>query len=116
MIGLFNRFSIRTKVIATSTAVVICIIALGVVSIQRLNAVNSVTTDIGSSLLPSTRSLGDLAYHTMRFRQLEASIGLAQDAEARASEEAKATGVRADADRTIKAYMPYVAPGKEADL
>jgi methyl-accepting chemotaxis protein len=52
----------------------------------------------------------------MRVRQLQASIGLAQDAETRTSEEAKATAVQADADRTIKAYMPYVSPGKEADL
>jgi methyl-accepting chemotaxis protein len=116
MLGLLNRISIPTKVVGASAAVVICIIGLGILSIQRLNAVTATATDLGSSLLPSEKILGDIAYHTMRFRQLEASFGLAQGADARAAEEAKATGVRADADRAINAYMPYVAPGKEAEL
>src|SRR6516164_4201104 len=96
--------SIRTKIIAAFVVVLGCTVALGLFATQRLGAVNDASAEIRQDYLPSTRVLGEIAYHTMRFRQLEATAGLAPDATARSAEEASLRRVQEDAAKTFTAY------------
>jgi HAMP domain-containing protein len=108
--------SIRAKIIGAFAMVLGCTIALGLFATQRLNAVNEASAQIRQDYLPSTRILGEIAYHTMRFRQLEATAGLAPDAEARGAEEVSMRRVQEQGAKAFEAYEPLVSGGEERRL
>src|SRR4029077_21184891 len=91
-------------------------IALGLFATQRLDAVNEASAQIRHDYLPSTRILGEIAYHTMRFRQLEATAGLAPDAAARGAEEVSMRPVQEEGSKAFEAYWPLVSGDEERQL
>jgi methyl-accepting chemotaxis protein len=107
-----NAIGIRFKVILAFAVLLCCTIGLGVFALQRLDGVNRAAADIRDNALPATRVLGELAYHTMRFRQLEATYALAPDAAAKAQEVASMHAVGARAAKSLEAFDPLVAPGE----
>jgi methyl-accepting chemotaxis protein len=111
MSGIFSRFSIRNKLIIAFAVVLCCTTGLGVFALQRLDGVNSAAAAIRDKALPATRILGELAYHTMRFRQIEATYALAPDAEAKAKEAATMHTIGELAAKALQAFEPLVAPG-----
>jgi len=104
--------SIRLKVILAFGVVLCCTTGLGVFALQRLDGVNRASADILNNALPATRVLGELAYHTMRFRQLEATYELALDAEAQAKEMASMRTVGEQAAKALQAFEPLAAQGE----
>ncbi len=111
MLHAVTAISIRLKVILAFAVVLGCTIGLGVFALQRLDGVNRAAAAIRDTSLPATRVLGELAYHTMRFRQLEATYALAPDAAAKAQEAASMRAVGAQAAKALEAFEPLVAPG-----
>jgi methyl-accepting chemotaxis protein len=71
------HLSIRSKIIAGFTAVLICTIGLGLFSTQRLDAVNGSAQDIKDNYLPGTRILGRMAQVSERLRSNRGSLLLA---------------------------------------
>jgi methyl-accepting chemotaxis protein len=114
--GMLEKISIRAKIIAAFAVVLGSTIALGLFAGQRLDALDKASGEIRRDYLPSTRVLGEIAYNTMRFRQLEATDGLAPDAEARAGEEASLHRVQEQTRKTFEAYWPLVSGGEEQQL
>jgi methyl-accepting chemotaxis protein len=108
----YAAISIRLKVILAFAVVFCCTTGLGVFALQRLDGVNHAAAEIRDTALPATRVLGELAYHTMRFRQLEATYALAPDAEAKAKEAASMHTVGEQAAKALQAFEPLVAPGE----
>ena len=108
--------SIRAKIIGAFALVLGCTIALGLFATQRLDAVNEASALIRHDYLPSTRILGEIAYHTMRFRQLEATAGLAPDAAARGAEEVGMRRVQEEGAKAFEAYWPLVSGDEERQL
>jgi methyl-accepting chemotaxis protein len=108
--------SIRAKIIGAFALVLGCTIALGLFATQRLDAVNEASAQIRHDYLPSTRILGEIAYHTMRFRQLEATAGLAPDAAARGAEEVSMRRVQEEGAKAFEAYWPLVSGDEERQL
>lgn len=104
MSNVFAHITIRNKLNVAFAAVLICAAGLGLFSIVRLDAVNAAARVVGNTYLVRTRLLGQLAYHTMRFRQLEATAALAPDAAARAQEEVTMGKVRAQVDQVRQGY------------
>src|SRR6185503_21208405 len=82
------RLSVRSKIIAGFTAVLLCTIALGLFSSQRLNDVNANAQSIKDDYLPSTRILGRLAQVSERLRSNRGSLLLASTPAQRAQYEA----------------------------
>jgi methyl-accepting chemotaxis protein len=107
-----TAISIRLKVILAFTIVLCCTAGLGLFALERLGGVNRAAADIRDHAIPATRILGELAYHTMRFRQLEATYALAPDAEAKAKEAASMRTVGEQAARALRDFGPLVAPGE----
>jgi len=103
--------------LAAFAAVLCCTTSLGLFAAQRLGAVNSAAAEIREGYLPSTRILGEIAYHTMRFRQLEATSALAADAEARTKEEAAMRKVEEKGERAFASYEPlgHAGEGRRLD-
>ena len=113
MSDIFSPISIRLKVVLAFALVLLCTIGLGVFALQRLDGVNLAAAEIRDNSLPSTRILGDLAYHTMRFRQLEVSRVAAPDAAAKAEEAAKMRQVGEQAAKSIRDFEPLVGRDEE---
>ncbi len=105
MSHLLVHISIRSKVIAAFTAVLCCTLGLGLFAVQRLTAVNMAAGTIRDAALPTTRVLGEVAYHTMRLRQLEATYALAPDAAARMQEATSIRNVGTQAKQALEALQ-----------
>jgi methyl-accepting chemotaxis protein len=111
-----TSISIRLKVVLAFAVVLLCTIGLGVFALQRLDGVNNAASSIRNDSLATTRVLGDLAYHTMRLRQLEAARVLAPDAAAKVEETAKMRQVSEQAAKTIQDFEHFVGAGEERRL
>jgi len=72
-----ENWSIRTKVAVAFGFVLAVTVSLGLVSLQRMSAVNDAAADIRDNWLLGTRLLGDYAFNAMRYRQIEDAAGLA---------------------------------------
>jgi methyl-accepting chemotaxis protein len=116
MSHLFATISIRLKVILAFSLVLLCTIGLGVFAIQRLGGVNDVAAEIRENSLPSTRILGEFAYHTMRFRQLEATWIVSPDAAAKEQEASSMRRVGEQATKALQTFMPLVVEVQERQL
>ncbi len=109
---MLSNVAIRTKIVGSFVAVLICTIGLGVFALQRLGAMDSASNVIRSSTLPETRVLFDIAFQTMRYRQLEADVALAPDPDARHGDEVTLAEVEIAAARAFDAYG---GPTRQAD-
>jgi len=116
MLSSLNNLSIRNKVTLAFAIVCVVVISLGLFAMQRLDSVNRAAADIRDSALPKTRVLGELAYHTMRFRQLEATRALAPDTATKAQEAAGMHRVGEQAAKAIQDFEPLVVQGEESRL
>ncbi len=110
---LSTRTTIRRKVVLAFAAVLGCAVGLGLFAVQRLNTVNDAAATVSSTYLVRTRLLGQLSYHTMRFRQLEATTALAPDAAARGQEEATMAKVRRQVDQDRQDYEVIAGVGDD---
>jgi methyl-accepting chemotaxis protein len=113
---MFDRLSVRNKLVVVLLVLLVGSASLGLFAVQRLNLVVASGAEIADNQLPSTRILGEFAYHTMRFRQLEATSVLAPDAAARAQEQAQLARVRDQANQALQEYEPLIGPAQERRL
>ena len=111
-----SNWTIRSKVVAAFGLALAVTIALGLLSMQSLRGVNDVAADIRDNWLPATRVLGDFAFNTIRYRQIEAAAALASTDEGRAKETATLAAVREASAKGWKEYEPLIAPGEEQRL
>lgn len=102
----FVNWSIATKVTVAFAFTLALTVVLGVLSIERLGGVNDAAAEIRDKWLPATRELGDFAFNTIRYRQLEAAAILAPNDEARAKEFATMRAVVDHAAEDWRAYLP----------
>jgi methyl-accepting chemotaxis protein len=112
----FENLSIRSKVMSAFATILVITTILGLFSINRLSAVNDTTTALASNYLVASDALGDLAYNTTRYRQLQASHLLASSPQAKAKE---AETMRSTVELATKAweqYSPTVDAGVERTL
>lgn len=111
-----NNVKISNKVAGAFGFVLLITLALGLFATARLSAVNDSAADMRDNWLPATRSLGDFAFHRMRFRQIEAAQILAPSAEDMAKEEKTLQQIIASADQAWRAYTPTITPGEEQKI
>ncbi len=101
---MLSNVAIRTKIVGSFVAVLVCTIGLGLFALQRLGAMDRASTVIRSSTLPEARVLFDIAFQTMRYRQLEADTALAPDLDARHGDEVVLAEVEAAAGKAFDTY------------
>ena len=111
-----SNWLIRTKVIAAFALVLAVTLTLGLTAMHGLSGVNGAATDIRDNWLPGTRVLGDIAFNTMRFRQIQATLILASTDEARAKEAATLNTMLDTIAKGLKEYEPLITPGEERRL
>lgn len=116
MVRLFNRISIRGKVIAGFALVLACSTTVGLVAVQQLSAVNAEAADLRDNWLPSVSSLGLIAQNGERYRALQAGM-VALTAPAQAADNVQRLTAILDAyNKAWAAYEPLITPGKESAL
>jgi methyl-accepting chemotaxis protein len=112
MLRLLNDIRVRTKIVIAFVLILCCATGLGLFAIQRLATVNAASAAIREEWLPQTRILGELAYHVMRYRQLEATAALAPPG-AKQAEAREIQAERALVDKAIATYTPFVSTDEE---
>ncbi len=101
---MLSNVAIRNKIVGGFAAVLVCTIGLGLFALQRLGVMDHTSAVIRGVALPRTRGLDDIAYQTMRYRQLEADAALAPDPDARHGDEAALARAGDAAGRAFAAY------------
>jgi methyl-accepting chemotaxis protein len=67
---MLSRFSIRAKLIAVTASMFIAVIAMGLLAVRQMQAINANAVDIQTNWLPSVRVLGDLRAGTITYRNV----------------------------------------------
>ncbi len=101
---MLSNVAMRTKIVGGFAAVLVCTVVLGLFALQRLGVMDHTSAVIGSVALPRTRGLDDIAYQTMRYRQLEADAALAPDPDSRHGDEAALARAGDAAETAFVAY------------
>ena len=112
----FDRFSIRTKVLTAFGLVLLAMVGLGLLSMNRMGALNDAAAEIRDDYLPSTRVLGLIRFDMMRFRQIEATHMLVAAPDAKAREAATMATLKTELVDLHRQYDPLITPGKERAL
>ncbi|WP_458757211.1 methyl-accepting chemotaxis protein [Afipia sp. TerB] len=84
---MLSKFSIRAKLIAVISFLLVTMIALGLVAINRMQTLNTNATDIQSNWLPSVRLLGDLRTGVTSYRSVLREHMLVETEDEKAAQE-----------------------------
>jgi methyl-accepting chemotaxis protein len=94
---MFSKFSIRTKLIALVSVLLIAPISLGAFAIYEMRAINESAQDIQTTWLPSIRQISELRVQAARYRAILRDHILITD-------EKKKAGINKALDDRVKAY------------
>jgi methyl-accepting chemotaxis protein len=106
----FQNLTIRSKVMTAFASILIITTILGVFAINRLSAVNDNAVTLSSNYLVASDALGDVAYSSMRYRQLQSAHLLDPTPETKAKE---SETMREMAEAITKGWETY-APTEDA--
>lgn len=67
---MLSKFSIRAKLIAVTASMFIAVIAMGLLALRQMQAINANAVDIQTNWLPSVRALGDLRAGVITYRNV----------------------------------------------
>ena len=112
----FQNLTIRSKIMTAFSVILAVTVLLGTFSITRLSAVNDNTQSVATNYLVAIDGLGDFSYGVIRYRQLQASVMLASDAEGKKSEEKKMAEALDQASQGWEKYNATVDAGYERGL
>jgi methyl-accepting chemotaxis protein len=108
-----DNLSIKAKMIAAFAVLLVVTVALGLLAVQRLAAINASARDLRDNWLVATRALGDFKYQTMRYRQLQAAHILSATDDEAAKELATMGQVVDAAGKAWSRYEKTLSPGEE---
>ena len=113
---MLSRFSIRTKLVALVSFLLISLTAMGAFAIIEMRAINASAQDIKTSWLPSVRLVGELRTQSARYRAVLRDY-LTEPDEAFMADIQRNLDARAkDYDTANKAYEPLISSPQEAAL
>jgi methyl-accepting chemotaxis protein len=107
------KLSIRAKVIAALSLLLVAMAAMGVFAIMQMQAIDANAKDIQTNWLPSIRLLGELRANTITYRVVVRSHLLAPDAAGKAGAEKIMDGLVQTIDKTRKDYEAYITSAEE---
>ncbi len=113
---MLSRLSIRTKLIALVSLLLIALTAMGAFAVIEMRAINASAQDIKTSWLPSVRLVGELRTQSARYRAVLRDY-LTEPDEAFMADIQRNLDARAkDYDTANKAYEPLISSPEEAAL
>jgi methyl-accepting chemotaxis protein len=112
----FQNLSIRSKVMTAFASVLVITAILGMFAINRLSAVNDNAVALSGNYLVASKALGDVAYNSMRYRQLQGAYVLAATKDGKAKEAATMATAAGEVIKGWNAYSPTIDQGVETAL
>ncbi|MFC0241402.1 methyl-accepting chemotaxis protein [Rhodopseudomonas telluris] len=100
---MFDRLSIRAKIMSVLASLLILMMGLGVVAILKMQSINAHTDDIAVNWMPSVRALGDLRATGITYRTVIRQHLLSFSAEDKQA-----------VDKTVEAVKTRVADARSA--
>ena len=112
---MLKRFTIRFRVIAAITVLLLATVGLGLFSWNRLSQINDETSAVAVNWLPATQAIGSLSEDFERFRLFQ-SMALLETGSARERFLEKSRTARSEIDQDLKDYRPTIVAGEETKL
>jgi methyl-accepting chemotaxis protein len=113
---MLSRLSIRTKLVALVSLLLVALTAMGLFAIIEMRAINASAQDIKTSWLPSVRLLGELRTQSARYRAVLRDYLTEPDEKFMADIQRNLDARAKDYDTANKAYEPLVSSPEEAVL
>ena len=113
---MLSRLSIRTKLIALVSLLLIALAAMGAFAIVEMRAINASAQDIKTSWLPSVRLVGELRTQSARYRAVLRDYLTEPDEKFMADIQRNLDARAKDYETANKAYEPLISSPEEAAL
>ncbi|HEX7881561.1 MAG TPA: methyl-accepting chemotaxis protein [Afipia sp.] len=113
---MLSRLSIRTKLVALVSLLLVALTAMGVFAIVEMRAINASAQDIKTSWLPSVRLIGELRTQSARYRAVLRDYLTDPDETFMADIQRNLDARARDYDTANKAYEPLISSPQEAAL
>lgn len=113
---MLSRLSIRTKLIALVSLLLIALTAMGAFAVIEMRAINAAAQDIKTSWLPSIRLVGELRTQSARYRAVLRDYLTEPDETFMADIQRNLDARAKDYDTANKAYEPLISSPEEAAL
>ncbi|HEX7790587.1 MAG TPA: methyl-accepting chemotaxis protein [Afipia sp.] len=113
---MLSRLSIRTKLVALVSLLLVALTAMGLFAIVEMRAINAAAQDIKTSWLPSVRLVGELRTQSARYRAVLRDYLTEPDDKFMADIQRNLDARAKDYDTANKAYEPLVSSPAEAAL
>ncbi len=111
-----SKLSIRIKIAAVITFMLIVMSGLGVLTVRSMGAINEHTVEIATSWLPSVHVLGDLRADINLYRVGLRAHVMAETAEEKDAAGKRLAGILESIGRDRKAYEPLITSPQERAL
>jgi methyl-accepting chemotaxis protein len=113
---MFAKLSIRSKIIALVSFLLVAIAGMGFLAVQEMRAMNANTVDIATNWMPSVKILGDLRSGVITYRNVVREHMLAETLEEKLASEKTLAGV-VDANQKLRnTYEPMIVSAEERAL
>ncbi len=113
---MLSRLSIRTKLVALVSILLVALTAMGLFAIVEMRAINASAQDIKTSWLPSVRLLGELRTQSARYRAVLRDYLTEPDEKFMADIQRNLDARAKDYETANKAYEPLISSPQEAAL
>ncbi|MDO8978739.1 MAG: MCP four helix bundle domain-containing protein [Afipia sp.] len=113
---MLSRLSIRTKLIALVSILLVALTAMGLFAIVEMRAINASAQVIKNSWLPSVRLVGELRTQSARYRAVLRDYLTEPDEKFMAEIQRNLDARAKDYDTANKAYEPMISSPQEAAL
>src|SRR6266567_4681130 len=113
---MFSIFSIRTKIIAVISFLLVALAGLGLFATYQMQTIHVSTLEIQSNWLPKVRLLGHLRGHTIRYGSVVRDHVLETDPAKKASAEKILNTLTQEIEATEANYEPLIRSTEERAL
>jgi methyl-accepting chemotaxis protein len=110
---MFAKLSIRSKIIALVSFLLVSIAGMGLLAVQEMRAMNANTVDITTNWMPSVRVLGELRAGVITYRNVIREHMLAETLEEKLAAEKTLAGVVESNNKIRQTYEPMVTSAAE---
>ena len=116
MLSLLDRLTIRTRLVAATVAMLCMVGLLGGFALERIGAVNAVSTEMATNTLPSMQRLNAVQGSLLTYRRLVTSRALNMDATAAAKAQEAMDAKAPEVDKLSAYYERLVSSPEERKL
>jgi methyl-accepting chemotaxis protein len=113
---MFAQLSIRAKIIAVLSFMLVAMMGLGLLAVLGMKAINAETAEIDSNWLPSVRELADLRSGINSYRNLVRAHMLSETVEAKADAEKRLKAATDKITATRRSYEKNISSAEERAL